>query len=302
MLHFPRCCRGLLAFEIRTGLCFSEVMVHLIIVSLVWAFSFSLIKEYLMGLDPSWVAAARLLIAWLVFLPFWKPGRAGLSGALKLMAIGAVQYGLMYLFYMRSFQTLPAHQVALFTLTTPVWIALLSCLGKRFPKPLHWGAILLSMLACAWMIWPSGKSLTPVWEGFMWIQLSNLCFAAGQMAFRLWNPGSYKETLHQYGWVFLGGVLATAYALPQSLEILPVLTAPQYGVLILLGILASGWGFFLWNRGATQVGPVTLSILNNLKIPLAVLVSTLVFGESADPLVLAGGCVLFVVAFYLGKK
>ena len=42
----------------------------LLLVSLLWAFSFSLIKRHLGGLDSSFVAAVRLGLALLVFLPF----------------------------------------------------------------------------------------------------------------------------------------------------------------------------------------------------------------------------------------
>ena len=46
----------------------------LFIVSLIWAFSFGLIKDRLAGLDANFVAAARLLISLLIFLPFLRPG------------------------------------------------------------------------------------------------------------------------------------------------------------------------------------------------------------------------------------
>ena len=42
----------------------------LLFVSLLWAFSFGLIKRHLGGLDSSFVAAVRLGLALLVFLPF----------------------------------------------------------------------------------------------------------------------------------------------------------------------------------------------------------------------------------------
>jgi drug/metabolite transporter (DMT)-like permease len=52
--------------------------------------------------------------------------------------------------------------------------------------------------------------------------------------------------------------------------------------LLYLGLIASGLGFFLWNRGATRVDAGTLAVMNNAKIPLAVACSLLFFGESPD--------------------
>src|SRR5690606_21460219 len=96
----------------------------LLIVSLVWAFSFGLIKGRLGGLDPAGVAVVRLAFATMVFLPLLRlralPGLA----ALRFAAIGAMQFGAMYVFYLRAFAHLQAHEVALFTIFTPIYIAL----------------------------------------------------------------------------------------------------------------------------------------------------------------------------------
>ncbi|HBA92554.1 MAG TPA: EamA family transporter, partial [Anaerolineaceae bacterium] len=90
-------------------------MIYLLVVSLIWAFSFGLIKGQLTGLDANFVAAARLVISLAVFLPFLRlrnvPGRL----RLRLILTGAVQYGLMYIAYTYAFQYLQAYEVALFT-------------------------------------------------------------------------------------------------------------------------------------------------------------------------------------------
>ena len=70
-------------------------MLYLILVSLIWAFSFGLIKGQLTGLDPNLVAAIRLFLAWLVFLPFCRLRHCRLITIICLLAIGAIQYGVM---------------------------------------------------------------------------------------------------------------------------------------------------------------------------------------------------------------
>ena len=45
-------------------------MIHLVLVSLVWAFSFGLIGNTLAGLPPAWLGWVRLALSALVFLPF----------------------------------------------------------------------------------------------------------------------------------------------------------------------------------------------------------------------------------------
>ena len=68
-------------------------MLHLVLVSLLWAFSPGLTKGLTAGLDSSFVAAARLGLALLVFLPFLRLKGLTPRLALSLAALGAVQFG-----------------------------------------------------------------------------------------------------------------------------------------------------------------------------------------------------------------
>src|SRR5688572_21815287 len=99
-------------------------MALLFIVSLIWAFSFGLTKGQLAGLDSAFISAARLLLALLVFLPFLRFRGVNTRTALMLTAIGAIQFGVMYLAYNESFRYLQAYEVALFTITTPIFVTL----------------------------------------------------------------------------------------------------------------------------------------------------------------------------------
>ena len=77
----------------------------------------------------------------------------------------------------------------------------------------------------------------------------------------------------------------------------------QTYLLIYLGVIASGLGFFLWNIGARQVSTGTLAVFNNLKIPLAILVSVVCFGESTNwPRLLAGGAIMTLALAVNARK
>jgi len=67
----------------------------------------------------------------------------------------------------------------------------------------------------------------------------------------------------------------------------------EWLTLVYLGVLASGICFFLWNLGARKTNTGTLAVFNNLKVPLAIAISILVFGEKGDiPQLLAGGAIV----------
>ena len=68
-------------------------MLQLIFVSFLWAFSFGLIKSQLTGLDSNLVAALRLWISFLIFLPFLK-----LDVLKKIVATTPEHFALLELF------------------------------------------------------------------------------------------------------------------------------------------------------------------------------------------------------------
>ncbi|HNQ89061.1 MAG TPA: EamA family transporter [Verrucomicrobiota bacterium] len=258
-------------------------MIYLVLISVVWAFSFPLIKGGLVALDPTFVAFARMVLSLLVFLPFWKPRVVGRPVALRLGLTGAVQFGLMYMAYITAFQFLPAHTIALLTTTTPLFVTLFHDLRARRFNGLFFGAAAMAFLGGAVVKYPD-QPLAANLQGILLVQLSNIAFAFGQLdykrlaaATRGWND---REV---FGFLYLGAVgvtaLAAAFTTPwSSLRV----TGSQGLILLYLGVVASGVGFFLWNKGARLVNEGTLAVLNNVKIPLGILASLILLGERTD--------------------
>ncbi|TVR53846.1 MAG: EamA family transporter [Puniceicoccaceae bacterium] len=261
-------------------------MIHLLLVSLIWAFSFGLIKNHLAGVDASLVTLLRLLLALAVFLPFFRWSGLGRDWLwAKLMGIGAVQYGVMYLAYLNAFRFLQAHEIALLTITTPLFVCWINDLWTHRWHPVHLGAAVLSVAGAGVLVYARVDG-APALAGLLLIQLSNACFAFGQLAYRRIrerHPGPPDRAW--FALLFAGGILA-AIVIPSpgaaTATAVGDLATAQWLVLVYLGVIASGAGFFLWNYGATQVNAGTLAAMNNIKIPLAILVSLLVFGEEAD--------------------
>jgi drug/metabolite transporter (DMT)-like permease len=255
-------------------------LIHLLAVSLLWAVSFGLIKGQLAGTDPTAVAAVRLAVSLLVFLPLLRPRATPARVATQYAAIGAVQFGLMYVLYIAAYADLAAHEVALFTVLTPLWVALVDdALTRRF-SPWTFAAASLAVVGAAVVKWADVASPGLV-RGFLLVQASNLCFAVGQVLYRRLRRRHPTPADHAvFAWLYLGGVGAAGGL---SLLLSPPgafsFSGEQWGVLLYLGAIATGVGFYGWNLGATRVDTATLAVFNNLKIPLAVLVSLIVFGE-----------------------
>ena len=282
-------------------------MWRLIAVSIIWAFSFGLIKGKLTGLDSGLVASIRLILCFLCFAPFiFKVSQQKMR--LRLMALGIVQFGIMYLAYIKSYQFLPGYLVAVFTIFTPFYVIALNVIfdsRSREAKKLivALGAVVLSIAGAAVIVFK-----TPGQEdfviGFLILQLANIAFAIGQWNYQRWaDQGSNAGNM---SWMYLGAALfASMISFPQldwgSLSI----TIEQILVLLYLGIIASGLCFYLWNSGSKQVSPATLAVMNNGYIPVAVVASIVLFSEEADlvRLSIGGGLILLsIIISYRGHS
>ncbi|MGJ8649005.1 MAG: EamA family transporter [Opitutaceae bacterium] len=283
-------------------------MYYLVIVSLIWAFSFGLIGNALAGLDSFFVASVRLGLAALVFLPFLRLTVVPAGQHLRLIGCGAIQFGLMYVTYISAFNYIPSHLVALFSVFTPLYVVLIHDLRQRRWSLRTLAAAGLSVLGAAVIKAKAGESDT-LWIGFALMQIAGLSFAFGQVYYRDWKRRFPEVENHKiFALLYLGGALLaiTVSTVKTDWSTLSV-TAAQWPVLLYLGVIASGAGFFLWNKGAAVSRPGTLAAFNNAVVPLAMFASLFIFGEigeisTVQVLRLIGGGALIAVAVWLAER
>jgi drug/metabolite transporter (DMT)-like permease len=277
-------------------------MVFLFAVSLLWALSFGLIAQ-VSGLGATFVAAARTVLAALVFLPFIRVRGLRASQILALAGVGALQFGLMYVLYIESYRWLHPSEVALFTIFTPLFVTLVDALLVRRMSWLFLATAGLAVAGTGICLWTSLDRHGLGW-GFLLMQGSNACFALGQILYRRIAARTGKTDLQLMGILYLGAVVvALAMALPAApWARLAAMTPGQAWILLYLGVIASGVGFFLFNAGARMTDVGTLAIFNNAKIPLAILASALVFHDRVDWLRLAAGGLVIAGALGLNAR
>jgi drug/metabolite transporter (DMT)-like permease len=266
----------------------------LLLVSIAWGFSFGLIKGNLTGIDSNFISFARMAFSLVVFLPFLKFKKIDKNLFWKLFLAGALQFGVMYIAYIAAFRYLQAYEVALFTIFTPIYVTLINdAMNKKF-NALYLITAGLAVVG-TWVIEQSHILSPGILTGFALVQISNLAFAFGQIYYRKLLTGITGLKDHEvFGALYLGAATITALA---TLIFTPLgsltLTAKQVWTLIYLGVFASGICFFLWNLGARRVNAGALAIFNDFKIPLAVAISLLVFGEQTNLLnLLIGGLII----------
>ena len=274
-------------------------MVYLFAVTLLWAFSFSLIGVYLAGQVDAWFSVfIRIALATLVFLPFLRFKKTPKLLAFKLMFIGAIQLGVMYSFYYHSFLYLSVPEVLLFTVMTPIYITLLNdALEKHFnPK-----FFVIAIIAVSGALAIRYESINGNFLfGLLLVQAANLCFATGQVTYKRLMIDSTLDHKTVFGWFFIGALIVATlcYILFGNTDKLPT-TFTQWGVLIYLGIVASGLGYFGWNKGATHVNIGALAVMNNLLIPAGIVVNVLIWNTQADILRLSIGAAIIIASLVL---
>lgn len=304
--YFRKNIQGIMSpFFRRPGESLSEVWIvtYLILVSIVWGFSFIIIKGTLVSLDSNFVSLIRMLISFLVFIPFIRTSGIRLSDKLQLMLIGGIQFGLMYVAYVASYQYMPAHMIALLTTTTPLFV---SIVGDLYAKVIHKGIFLAALLAVAGgaVIKLPEQSLSANLLGIVLIQISNAAFAFGQIAYRrLMRSRSDLKDRHVFGIMYAGAVVVAGIFSITATDFRRLSVEPQqWMALAYLGLIASGLGFFLWNLGARRVQQGTLAVMNNLKIPVGVIASLLILKEHTDYVRFFAGCLLFAAALWVNHR
>lgn len=272
-------------------------------VTMLWAFSYSLIGVYLSGqVDGYFAVMTRIVLASLVFLPLLRPRAIAWRARAGLMGIGAIQLGIMYLFFYQSFLLLTVPEVLLFTIFTPIYITLIDdALAGRF-SPRVLGVAALAVAGAA-VIRYDGVT-QDFWLGFLVVQGANMAFAFGQVGYRHLLAGLPEGIPHRqlFGWFHLGALMI---AVPAFLVLGNATQMPtqwgQWAVLGWLGVVASGLGYFLWNTGACRVDAGKLAIMNNALIPAGLLVNLLIWNREADLPRLALGAVVLVASLWLNE-
>lgn len=269
-------------------------MALLIITTILWAFSFSLIGEYLAGhVDSYFSVLMRVGLAALVFLPFLRLRGQTFKTILLYMLVGAMQLGVMYLFSFRAYVYLSVSEFLLFTVLTPLYITLIyDLLSKR---RLRWGYVLSALLAVAGAaIIRYDKVSDHFWTGLMFVQLANISFAMGMVGYKRLMETRPMPQHNAFAWFYMGAfiVAVVAWFMLGNPQKLPT-TTMQWSVLVWLGVVASGLGYFMWNYGATQVDAGTLGIMNNVHVPAGLLVNLAIWQEQPHwPSFIIGGAVI----------
>jgi len=272
-------------------------------VPLHYIFSFSLIGVYLSATVDSWFAVvARILLAFLVFIPFLRFRIFSSKQKMLLMSVGASQLGIMYIFYYHAFNYISVPELLLFTIFTPIYITLLYDILQR--HPIRWNYLLIAILAViGTAIIRYDYISTNFTIGFLLIQGANIAFAIGQVGYKRIIELYHLPQRYSFAWVYMGAAIISmiCWLIFGNVHMLPTTTI-QWFIIIWLGVVASGLCYFLWNYGATKVDSGTLAIMNNMVIPIGILLNVVIWHQQIEWMRFIIGSAIIMLSLVIHQK
>ncbi|MDR1438326.1 MAG: DMT family transporter [Puniceicoccales bacterium] len=255
-------------------------MALLIFVSIIWGMTYGINSDAVRFIPPQWMSLFYVCTGFLIFFPFLLQSDCN-GKRMQCMAIGAVQLGLMYFFYEWSFFFLPGGTVALLSVTTPIYIALIGDgIGRKFrPKYLAFATLIVTLT-----YFPMAKANGnfPHWQGILCSQLTNFCYALGQISYCKLHRKVAIGDRGAMAWHYLG---ALCILLPLTF-IFPWQLAKSDGnllrvscELVFLGPICCGLGNYLWNKGICHAKASQILAFNNLPILLGIAFGAIFFHE-----------------------
>ena len=278
-------------------------MAYLLTTTFIWAFSFSLIGHYLSPVIDSWsLSFFRTLIALLVFIPIIDI-KISRKHMLFMILIGSIQIGIMYLMYLNAFHFTSVSKILLFTITTPLYVTFISDLVEKKFRSFFWMLSIVSIVGASFLRFTSPAQNDLI--GFFLIQGANFCFALGQVLYKYFEKwtGRTPNGMSDFAYFYIGALIFTTIGFLSSDVKTPLPNDIATWLLIVwMGVGASGLGFYFWDKGSLFVSSGTLAVMNNLVIPLGLMVEILFFGQALNSETYLIGTLIIVVSILISLR
>lgn len=270
--------------------------------AMIWGSSFPALKFAFLSWDPMVVIFGRMLVATLVFLPFF-PGFCRLRfrkrdiGLMVVMAL--CEPCLYFLFEAKALVLTTASQAGMVASTMPLLVAVLAWLVLREAISARvLAGFVLAIVGVVWLSLAAGESEyapNPLMGNFY--ELLAMSCAAGYTVTLRHLSGNYPPlflTAVQAvvgALFFLPFLFLPGHPLPTGLAPVEPLLATIY-----LGVVVSGGAYTLFNYGVSRLSASRASAYVNLVPVFSLFFATLFLGETLNrPQMFASGLVLLGV-------
>ena len=272
--------------------------VAVLVVMVIWAGNFIVVKSALAVLPPVGFTFLRFLLAsvTLLLLLRWREGSIGLPrrDLIAMWILGGLGFGLYQILWTTGLTTVAAGDSALIIAATPVLVAILAVIARSdVLTPVKLAGVLVSFVGVAIVIASGpGLSIGGSIVGEVITLAAAVCWSiytavAGPYLRRI-------SPLRATAWATVAGTVVLAPVAVLQLGTVDLGRAgPEVaGAIVYSGMLAAGISNVVVSNGIKVVGPTRTAALQFLVPALAVVLAAIFLAESIRPGQVLGGLVI----------
>lgn len=292
----------------------------LILMVLIWAANYSVIKHVFAEVPPQPFNALRLTIASAIFLAAiaWarrrgrRPGPP-LSRVLftpapvtwrdrwDLLWLGLVGHFLYQFCFVRGVAETSVSNAALIIGITPVVVAVSSAvIGRERIPPLHWAGAVVSVLGIYFVVGRGASFETDTLTGDLMIVISVACWA-------IYTLGAGR-LIRRHSPLFVTGTTMAIGGLPYAVAMLPqivrvnwrTVSTSAWASLFVSAIFALCIAYVIWYAAVQKIGPARTAIYSNL-IPITAMIIAAIWLHEPMPAVRIAGAVAVLAGVLLTR-
>lgn len=272
----------------------------LLLMVLIWAVNFSVIKSALAFLPPLAFNALRYPLAALVVLvALWWQGKLPLprrGHRVRVIALGLLANVVYQLFFIFGMARTRAGNASLLLAGTPIMTAVFSAwAGHERPSARVWVGVCGAVLGMVLIVASGGGEM-----GFGGETLSgDLILIAASVAWSLYTVGA-RDVIEEYGptpvtaWTLCIGSLGLVLLGAPDLARLDWSAVPlsAWGAVVYAGALGIGLAYLIWNTAVHRIGNTRTATYSNLVPAVALLVAWAWLGERPHVFQVVGAAVI----------
>jgi drug/metabolite transporter (DMT)-like permease len=271
----------------------------LLVLVLLWAFNFSVIKIGLATIPPFGFNALRFpLAAFLLAAVLLSSGRLDLPARgdlLRIVVLGVVGNLAYQLLFISGMALSRAGNASVLLTASPVFTALLSgWLGHERIRPAAWAGI---GAATAGIVLVVGSGPEGFGFGAQTLR-GDLLLVSAAAVWSIYTVGA-RDPIRRYGSVrvtawtlWVGAALLLLVGLPDLMALDATLKPSAWAAVFYAGFLGLGLSYLLWYRGVKVLGNTRTSTFGNLVPVFAILIAWPMLGEVPNLWQLVGAGVI----------
>lgn len=274
----------------------------LILVAVIWALNFSIVKVALREFDPYSFNALRYVLAAMLLY-----AAARIKGFTldvekkhfwKLVGIGLIGNLLYQLFFIIGIDNTYSANAAVMLGTIPVWVALLSqFFTDEKLTPFKAVGVLLAFIGVSLIITGGQNAISfssKYFIGDVITLLAAITWGVYTILSRKYLK-FYNTTQYSAFMALIGFVALFLVGLPNLIQLdWAGISALGYGGLLYSGLFSIGLAYLIWNNGISKIGAVRTAAYQNLVPVLGLLFGILILDEPLTLIQYIGS--LFVIA------